>query len=300
MTCSLSADAAARRKTKWRPGHVATKAFLVNALQNQGRLITIPANTSMAIVTTGYSRRHRRLQHFAVARIVGWRKRPPDAGAPNRTDGSAVPAPSSTLLEGAHKHARGIYPIPEFHYATQWNVNDEYLELPIGHIPLPNDLQGQALAGDYGVLQSFVVTVQNPNGSPAIDRDLRKSAWRTCYRNVSDRWRLSTVASNAGVFALQNPAIRRTGAWLRARDDRYHARGRIELSAQIRFLLPTTGASHPAHRVPQPSSFPKSRCSTPRRRAFPWRRRRRATRIVRSRSRAHSQRSRHTRRERRP
>ncbi|MEO7202853.1 MAG: hypothetical protein ABI431_08335, partial [Candidatus Tumulicola sp.] len=54
-----------------------------------------------------------------------------------------------------------------FHYATQWNVNDEYLELPIGHIPLPNDLQGQALAGDYGVLQSFVVTVQNPNGSPA-------------------------------------------------------------------------------------------------------------------------------------
>ena len=73
---------------------------------------------------------------------------------------------NTDLLEGSHKHARGVYPIPEFHYATQWNVNGEYLELPIGQIPLPNDLQGEALAGDYGVLQSFVVTVQNPTSSP--------------------------------------------------------------------------------------------------------------------------------------
>ncbi|HEY1653725.1 MAG TPA: hypothetical protein VGF86_01275, partial [Candidatus Tumulicola sp.] len=76
------------------------------------------------------------------------------------------PLGTADLLEGAHKHARGIYPIPEFYYATQWYVNGDYLELPIGQIPLPNDLQGQALAGDYGVLQSFVVTMQNPSSSP--------------------------------------------------------------------------------------------------------------------------------------
>lgn len=147
-------------------GHVATKAFLVNALQNQGRLIEVPAGASMAIVTQDIP------AGAIVCNILQLRVLSGGGSvhlmlSAELADGSAVPAPSSTLLEGAHKHARGIYPIPEFHYAAQWNVNDEYLELPIGHIPLPNDLQGQALAGDYGVLQSFVVTVQNPNGSPA-------------------------------------------------------------------------------------------------------------------------------------
>jgi hypothetical protein len=81
-------------------------------------------------------------------------------------DDPNVPPATADLLQATHKHARGIYPIPEFYYATQWNVNDDYLELPIGQIPLPNDLQGEALAGDYGVLQSFVVTVQNPLSTP--------------------------------------------------------------------------------------------------------------------------------------
>jgi hypothetical protein len=69
-------------------------------------------------------------------------------------------------LQGTHQHARGIYPIAEFHAATQWQANADYLELPVGQLPLPNDLKGQALAGDYGVLQSFVVNVENPMGSP--------------------------------------------------------------------------------------------------------------------------------------
>ena len=70
------------------------------------------------------------------------------------------------LLSGGQPHARGVYTIPEFHYATTWNVNDPYLELPIGSIPLPNLLHGEALAGDYGVKQSFVVKVMNPNPHP--------------------------------------------------------------------------------------------------------------------------------------
>ncbi len=81
-------------------------------------------------------------------------------------DQNADAAVAAGLLESEHKHARGIYPIAEFHFATQWKVNDDYLELPIGQLPLPNDLQGEALAGDYGVLQSFVVNVENPMGSP--------------------------------------------------------------------------------------------------------------------------------------
>ena len=86
--------------------------------------------------------------------------------AQNADENTDAAIASAELLEGTHKHARGIYPIAEFHFARQWKVDDEYLELPIGELPLPNHLQGQALAGDYGVLQSFVVTVANPNGSP--------------------------------------------------------------------------------------------------------------------------------------
>ncbi|HEY1428818.1 MAG TPA: pilus assembly protein N-terminal domain-containing protein [Candidatus Tumulicola sp.] len=148
-------------------GHAATRAFLVNALQNQGRLIEVPANSSMAIVTQDIPAGTIACNLLQLRVLSGGASVHLTLQA-EPASGLASPSPDAgTLLEAAHKHARGIYPIPEFHYATQWNVNDEYLELPIGHIPLPNDLQGQALSGDYGVLQSFVVTLQNPNGSPA-------------------------------------------------------------------------------------------------------------------------------------
>jgi hypothetical protein len=76
------------------------------------------------------------------------------------------PLSSTELLSGDHPHARGIYKIPEFHYSTLWNVTDPYLELPIGQIPLLNTLEGEALSGDYGVLQSFVIKIQNPTAQP--------------------------------------------------------------------------------------------------------------------------------------
>jgi hypothetical protein len=86
--------------------------------------------------------------------------------AQDATDDPGSALTTGNLLTSTVKHARGIYRIPEFHFATQWNVNDEYLELPIGQIPLPNTLAGEALAGDYGVLESFVVNVQNPLSTP--------------------------------------------------------------------------------------------------------------------------------------
>lgn len=146
-------------------GHSATKRFLVNVVQNQGQLLMLPANSSTEIATQELPAGNvvcNLLQlrvlsggnvHLTlVAQIAGANAEAGIAGA--------------ELLESTHKHARGIYAIAEFHFATQWKVNDEYLELPIGQLPLPNHLRGQALAGDYGVLQSFVVNVENPMGSP--------------------------------------------------------------------------------------------------------------------------------------
>jgi hypothetical protein len=146
-------------------GHVATKRFLIDLVQNQGRLITIDGSTSANIV----------VQDLPAAGIVCnlLQLRVLSGGnvhltlvAQDATADPNDPIAAAALLETARQHARGIYPIAEFHFATQWRVDSDYLELPIGHLPLPNDLHGQALAGDYGVLQSFVVNVQNPLSSP--------------------------------------------------------------------------------------------------------------------------------------
>jgi hypothetical protein len=147
-------------------GHAATRAFLIDIVQNQGRLITIPGNTSLNIAQQELP------PGTIVCNLLQLRVLSGSSGVhltlfaqPTDADPTAAPD-AGELLEATHKHARGIYPIPEFYYATQWNVNDDYLEVPIGQIPLPNDLQGQALSGDYGVLQSFVVTVHNPQSTP--------------------------------------------------------------------------------------------------------------------------------------
>ena len=211
-------------------GHAATKRFLVNVEQNQGRLITIAGTVASTIAQ----------QDLPAGTIVCnlLQLRVLSGGNVHLTlfaqDAAADPQRDAIVddaAQAAHEHARGIYPIAEFHFATQWNVNDEYLELPIGQLPLPNDLQGQALAGDYGVLQSFVVNVENPLSSAASDRDLRKPARRTRHRHLSDRWRPGAIASSAAVFALQGTAIRRSRARVRARDDRHDARSRLEPSA---------------------------------------------------------------------
>lgn len=146
-------------------GHTATRAFLINVVQNQGRLISIPGNTSINIAEQDLPPGNIACNLLQL-RVLSGGDVHLTLFAQNADGDPNQPLGTGELLEGAHKHARGIYPIPEFYYATQWNVNGEYLELPIGQIPLPNDLQGQALSGDYGVLQSFVITIQNPLSTP--------------------------------------------------------------------------------------------------------------------------------------
>jgi hypothetical protein len=146
-------------------GHDSTRRFIVHLLQNEGSLVVIPANSSLNLEE----------QNLPPGTVVSntLQLRVLNGGMVHLTlfaqDADADPLESLTgdaLLTGSHPHARGIYGIPEFHYATQWRVTDPYLELSVGQIPLPNRLQGQALAGDYGVLQSFVINVQNPLPTP--------------------------------------------------------------------------------------------------------------------------------------
>jgi hypothetical protein len=146
-------------------GHTSTKGFLVNVIQNQGRLITIPGNSSLNIADQDMPS-GTIVCNLLQLRVLSGSKVHLTLFAQNAADDPHMALGNLDLLEATHKHARGIYAIPEFYYATQWNVTGDYLELPIGQIPLPNHLQGEALAGDYGVLQSFTVNVQNPLSTP--------------------------------------------------------------------------------------------------------------------------------------
>jgi hypothetical protein len=146
-------------------GHDATKTFLVRAIQNEGRLIVIPANGSLNVVEHDIPAGNV-ASNLLQMRVLDGADVHLTLFAQNATSDPNESLSSTDLLEGAFKHARGIYNIPEFHSARQWTVTDEYLELSIGQIPLPNDLKGEALSGDYGVLQSFVVNVQNPLPTP--------------------------------------------------------------------------------------------------------------------------------------
>jgi len=134
-------------------------------VQNQGRLIQIPGDATQVIAAQDMPAKSI-VTNLMQLRILEGSSVHLTLVAQNASDDPSTALTTGQLLTSTVKHARGIYTIPEFHFSTQWNVNDPYLELPIGQIPLPNTLAGQALSGDYGVLESFVVNVQNPLPTP--------------------------------------------------------------------------------------------------------------------------------------
>ena len=148
-------------------GHTSTKRFLLYLIQNEGRVITVPGNSSQNLVEQDLPAADI-VSNLLQLRVLNGSAVHLTLLAENASDSPEIPVANMELLEGGHPHARGVYGIPEFHYSRSWSVLDPYLELPIGNIPLLNQrVAGQALTGDYGVLQSFVINVQNPTDRPA-------------------------------------------------------------------------------------------------------------------------------------
>lgn len=146
-------------------GHVATYTFLKRLVQNEGRVIVIPGNGTLNLVEQPLPAKNV-VCNLLQLRVLNGSTVHLTLFAQNASSSPDEALSSTELLAGDHPHARGEYRIPEFHYSTLWNTTDQYLELQLGHIPLPNLMQGEALAGDYGVLQSFVIKVQNPTDQP--------------------------------------------------------------------------------------------------------------------------------------
>jgi len=141
-------------------GHLSTQRFLVRLAQNEGTVVTVPGGSTVTLVDQALPARNvvsNLLQlHVIEGPLLHLTLLAQDAADP--VDG---PVTQSVLLTGDHPHARGIYDIPEFFLEYAYDSDGPDLEVPIGQIPLPNVLQGQALAGDYGVLQSVTVRMTN-------------------------------------------------------------------------------------------------------------------------------------------
>jgi len=146
-------------------GHDATRNFIGHLTQNEGRVIVVPGRTSLNVAEQDMPA-NAVVSNLLQLRILNGATVHLTLFAQNAADSPDMTIENVQLLEGGHQHARGKYGIPEFHYSRLWNVDDPYLELPIGQIPLSNDLKGQALAGDYGVLQSFVIKIENSTPRP--------------------------------------------------------------------------------------------------------------------------------------
>lgn len=165
-TIQFISGAGAAEPNEMEVGHTSTKRFLLHLVQNEGRVITLPPKSSLNLVAQDLPAGNV-VSNLLQLRVLNGNVVNLTLLAQNASDSPDMTVANMVLLEGGHPHARGVYGIPEFHYNRSWSVIDSYLELPIGNIPLLNQrVAGQALTGDYGVLQSFVINVQNPTARP--------------------------------------------------------------------------------------------------------------------------------------
>ncbi|MGH7715832.1 MAG: hypothetical protein ACREML_07515, partial [Vulcanimicrobiaceae bacterium] len=148
-------------------GHSSTLRFLVREAQNEGSVVIIPPQTTVTLVNQLLP------PQTSVSNLIQLRELDGDPigltlVAQNAIDALDRPVDSATLLESEVKHARGLYRVPEFYFDYVYSVDSSQdLEMPIGQLPLPNLREGQALAGDYGVMQSINLTVVNPTAAQA-------------------------------------------------------------------------------------------------------------------------------------
>jgi len=146
-------------------GHVATERFLVRENAGEGELFDVPPGSTLNVVDQLLPAQSlvSGLMQFRVVDGDGVRVAVIVQDAQDSPTGPI----SSTLLQSAQLHARGIYQVPEFFYDEFYTVGGAQTTLDIGKLPLANLVQGEVLGGDYGVKQSADLTLLNPTNDDA-------------------------------------------------------------------------------------------------------------------------------------
>jgi hypothetical protein len=147
-------------------GHLSTERFLTRNANNEGAIITILPHTTATLVDQALPARNTVSNLLQIREIDGARlhlRLMAEVASTSVDTAASAGAPPMGLLTSAVRHARGIYKIPEFFFDYQYDTSGPNVEIPIGRIPVPELEQGEALAGDYGVLQSVTIRVVNPD-----------------------------------------------------------------------------------------------------------------------------------------
>jgi hypothetical protein len=142
-------------------GHKSTERFLDRLAQGEGTVYAIPAHETLPLIVQALPAGNV-VSHLMELRELQGASLHLDLIAEN-ANGPSLPPQDETLLRGDVLHARGVYKVPEFYYESQYDTSAPPLEIPIGQIPVPNLREGQALSGDYGVLQQITVRIVNSN-----------------------------------------------------------------------------------------------------------------------------------------
>jgi hypothetical protein len=147
-------------------GHSAARAFLAQYWRRAGFMLQIPANTTLPLflnelapqgVASGLVQLrlidgdHLNLEVFA--RMEGEMDPPPDSFAPNFDK----------------VHQRGIFEHPSFTRPLTYTAGSASLMMDVGddHDALRESQTGVPLAGNYGVVYTFLIDVNNPGPDPA-------------------------------------------------------------------------------------------------------------------------------------
>ena len=146
-------------------GHLSTERFLVQQVHNEGLVVTIPPNATVNLLDAPLPPANI-VSGILQLRLVGGD--PVDLTLLAQDANAPLDQSISTteLLAGGAPHARGVYPVPTFYFNRTYDIDGPDLEIPIGQLPLPNLLEGEALAGDYGVEQAMNVVVVNMTRGP--------------------------------------------------------------------------------------------------------------------------------------
>lgn len=147
-------------------GHLSTQRFLVRLAQNEGTVVTIPPLSSANLVDQALPAKSV-ISNLMQLREVEGAPLKLTLFAQDATESADATPSSLALLEGDRPHARGVYQVPEFYFDYSYETNGPDLAVTIGQIPLPNLREGQALGGDYGVLQQITIRMVNPDRRPA-------------------------------------------------------------------------------------------------------------------------------------
>ncbi|TAM60952.1 hypothetical protein EPN52_03725 [bacterium] len=217
-------------------GHLSTMRFLIHEARNEGTVVAVPANATINLIDQEFPAGTVVSNLLQLRELSGGRLHLSLLVQNYDQPADAAPA-SSALLQSTVKHARGVYPIPEFFFDYTYFVGSPPINVPIGQIPLPNLRRGEALGGDYGVLQSVALTLVNRTAAPvrlALYENPRGGAATATY--IID-----------GTVVLSHPVKAFTTHKVRQYDVPAHGFVRTQI-----VTMPEGGSSYPLHLVVGP------------------------------------------------